>query len=70
MSTHELQKYLWTATGMRPTKSEFGAMTYYREADVWSLVNRLTREQRELCGECDPAFKCWGGTRCIRLEPK
>lgn len=36
-----LQKYLWTAMGMRPTESEFGSMPYYRMADVEDLVRKM-----------------------------
>jgi hypothetical protein len=42
MSVDGLQRYQWTMSGMRPTETEFGAMPYYRMADVEDLVRGLT----------------------------
>lgn len=49
MNISSLQKYLWTAMGMRPTESEFGSMPYYRMADVEDLVRKL--EEKVPTGE-------------------
>lgn len=45
MNIDDLQKYMWTMSGMRPTESEHGAMPYYRMLDVENLVRELEKPQ-------------------------
>jgi uncharacterized protein (DUF2267 family) len=48
-----LQKYQWGATGMSMRHNDFGAMHYYRGADVDHVLAQLTIAIREWAGWMD-----------------